>query len=160
MLREEVYQATKKVFGLYGALFDLVAREVGMEKALALHVEAHERLGITAGKLIQEKLGKEKPDLQRLGGILQESNLSIGIESELAGVTPTSIVFRNLRCPLYDGYRMGGLDDKKAETLCQRGAPAKLGSTLKYLNPEIKYSLRYYRMNCDEPCEEVIGLAQ
>jgi hypothetical protein len=48
MTREEVYQATKKVFGLYGALFNLVAREVGMEKALALHVEAHERLGITA----------------------------------------------------------------------------------------------------------------
>lgn len=160
MLREEVYQATKKVFGLYGALFDLVAREVGMEKALALHVEAHERLGITAGKLIQEKLGKERLDLQRLGNILQESNLSIGIESELAGVTPTSIVFRNLRCPLYDGYRMGGLDDRTAETICQRGAPAKLGSTLKYLNPDIKYSLRYYRMKSDEPCEEVIGLAQ
>jgi hypothetical protein len=160
MLREEVYQATKKVFGLYGAFFDLVAREVGMEKALALHVEAHERLGITAGKLLQEKLGKERPDLQRLGGILQESNLSIGIESELAGVTPTSIVFRNLRCPLYDGYRMGGLDDKKAETLCQRGAPAKLGSTLKLLNPDTKYRLQYYRKKPDEPCEEVIGLAQ
>jgi hypothetical protein len=160
MMREEVYQATKKVFGLYAAFFDLVAREIGMEKALALHVEAHERLGITAGKLLQEKLGKERPDIQRLGSILQESNLSIGIESELVGVTSTSIVFKNLRCPLYDGYRMGGLDDRTAETLCQRGAPAKLGSTLKYLNPDIKYSLSYYRMKSDEPCEEVIGLAQ
>lgn len=160
MLREEVYQATKKVFGLYGAFFDLVAREMGMEKAIALHIEAHERLGITAGKLIQEKLGKGKPDLQRLGNILQESNLGIGIESEMTGVTPTSIVFRNLRCPLYDGYRMGGLDDKKAETLCQRGAPAKLGSTLRLLNPDTKYHLQSYRTKPDEPCEEVIGLAQ
>ena len=81
MLREEVYQATKKIFGLYGAFFDLVGQQVGVEKALDLHIKAHERLGITAGKLFRDKLGKERPDLQELGNILRESNLSIGIES-------------------------------------------------------------------------------
>lgn len=158
MVREEVYQGTKKVFGLYGAFFELVAREIGVEKALALHTKAHERVGITAGKLIKEKLGAEKPNLQKLRDILRESNLSIGIESQSADVTPTQILFRNLQCPLYDGFRMGGLDDETAETLCQRGAPAKLGSTLTYLNPEIKYRLQYYRKGPEEPCEEVIQL--
>ena len=156
MLREEVYQATKKIFGLYGAFFDLVAQQIGIEKALDLHIKAHERLGITAGKLLKDKLGKERPDLQELGNILRESNLGIGIESEVADMNPTSIVFSNLKCPLYDGYRLGGLDDKTAETLCQRGAPAKLGSTLMYLNPDIKYHLQYYRTKPDEPCKEVI----
>jgi len=160
MAREEVYQATKKIFGLYGAFFDLVAQQIGTERALDLHVKAHERMGILAGKLIKEKLGSERPDLQRLGGVLQESNLSIGIESKLAETTPTQILFHNLQCPLHDGFRMGGLDDRMAETLCQRGAPAKLGSTLTFLNPDIKYSLRYYRANPQEPCEELIGLTQ
>ena len=158
MLREEVYQATKKIFGLYGAFFDLVAQQIGIEKALDLHIKAHERLGIAAGKLFKDKLGKERPDLQELGNILRESNLSIGIESEVADMNPTSIVFSNLKCPLYDGYRLGGLDDKTAETLCQQGAPAKLGSTLMYLNPDIKYHLEYYRTNPDEPCKEIIEL--
>jgi hypothetical protein len=158
MLREEVYQATKKIFGLYGAFFDLVAQQIGIEKALDLHIKAHERLGITAGKLLKDKLGKERPDLQELGNILRESNLGIGIESEVADMNPTSIVFSNLKCPLYDGYRLGGLDDKTAETLCQQGAPAKLGSTLMYLNPDIKYHLQYYRTKPDEPCKEVIQL--
>jgi hypothetical protein len=158
MLREEVYQATKKIFGLYGAFFDLVAQQIGIEKALDLHIKAHERLGITAGKLFKDKLGKEVPDLQELGNILRESNLGIGIESEVADMNPTSIVFSNLKCPLYDGYRLGGLDDKTAETLCQQGAPAKLGSTLMYLNPDIKYHLQYYRTKPDEPCKEIIKL--
>ena len=158
MLREEVYQATKKIFGLYGTFFDLVAQQIGIEKALDLHIKAHERLGITAGKLLKDKLGKERPDLQELGNILRESNLGIGIESEVADMNPTSIVFSNLKCPLYDGYRLGGLDDKTAETLCQQGAPAKLGSTLMYLNPDIKYHLQYYRTKPDEPCKEVIQL--
>jgi hypothetical protein len=158
MLREEVYQATKKIFGLYGAFFDLVAQQIGIEKALDLHIKAHERLGITAGKLLKDKLGKERPDLQELGNILRESNLGIGIESEVADMNPTSIVFSNLKCPLYDGYRLGGLDDKTAETLCQQGAPAKLGSTLMYLNPDIKYHLQYYRTKPDEPCKEIIEL--
>jgi hypothetical protein len=158
MLREEVYQATKKIFGLYGAFFDLVAQQIGIEKVLDLHIKAHERLGITAGKLLKDKLGKERPDLQELGNILRESNLGIGIESEVADMNPTSIVFSNLKCPLYDGYRLGGLDDKTAETLCQQGAPAKLGSTLMYLNPDIKYHLQYYRTKPDEPCKEIIEL--
>lgn len=141
MAREEVYQATKKIFGLYGAFFDLVAQQIGTERALDLHVKAHERMGILAGKLIKEKLGSERPDLQRLGGVLQESNLSIGIESKLADTTPTQILFHNLQCPLHDRFRMGGLDDRMAETLCQRGAPAKLGSTLTFLNPACPPSL-------------------
>ena len=158
MLREEAYQAAKKIFGLYGAFFDLVAQQIGVEKALDLHIKAHERLGIMAGKLLKDKLGKERPDLKELGNMLRESNLGIGIESEVADMNPTSIVFSNLRCPLYDGYRLGGLDDKTAETLCQQGAPAKLGSTLMYPNPDIKYHLQYYRIKPDEPCKEIIQL--
>ncbi len=158
MAREEIYQATRKVFALYGAFYNLVVQQIGTEKALYLHAKAHEQLGITAGKMLKDKVGKETTGLQSLGNILRESNLSIGIESEVAEKNATSIVFRNFQCPLYDGYRLGGLDDKTAEALCQWGAPAKLGGTLTYLNPDTKYNLQHYRRKPDEPCEEVIQL--
>lgn len=158
MAGEEIYQAAKKIFALYGAFYSLVAQQMGTEKALYLHAKAHMQLGITAGKALKDKLGKEIPELQNLGDILRESNLSIGIESEVAERSLTSIVFRNLRCPIYDGFRLGGLDAKTAEILCQWGAPAKLGSTLTYLNPDIKYNLQQYRRKPEEPCEEVIQL--
>jgi hypothetical protein len=89
MAREEIYQATKKIFALYGAFYNLVVQQIGAEKALYLHAKAHEQLGMTAGKMTRDKLGKQTPGLQSLGNILRESNLSIGIESEVAQSNPT-----------------------------------------------------------------------
>ena len=156
MIKEEVFQATKKIYGLYGAFFKTVAQEVGIEKALALHTHAHEEQGIASGKMLKEKMGDQGLDIQRLASVLRESNLSIGIDSELAHANSSSALFRNSRCPIYDGYRMGGLEDETAEALCQKGATAKLGSMLKQLGPNITYRLKHYRVKPDQSCEEEI----
>jgi hypothetical protein len=58
MSREEVFQATKKVFGLYGAFFGAVAQEMGIEKALTLPMRAHEAL-VKAGKGFVEAVGRQ-----------------------------------------------------------------------------------------------------
>ena len=58
----------------------------------------------------------------------------------------------------YDGYRTGGLDDETAEALCQRGAAAKLGAMLRYLNPNLEYNLTRYRSEPDGPCIEDISM--
>jgi len=144
------------VYGLYGAFFQAVAQEIGMDRALALHARAHEEQGVASGKVLREKMGESGIDIQRLGAVLRESNLSIGIESELARASDGSAVFRNSRCPMYDGYRMGGLNDQTAEALCQKGASAKLGTMLRILDPQIVYRLTRYRAKPDEPCEEEI----
>ncbi len=157
MTEEQVFQATRKVYALYGAFFKVVAQELGMEKALALHAQAHEEQGLASAKLIKAKLGDAPFDIQRLGSILQESNLSIGIQCELARASKSTALFRNSQCPMYDGYRMGGLDDKMAESLCQKGAAAKLGTMLKQIAPGITYRLKYYRRKPDEPCDEEIS---
>ncbi|MFC1886387.1 hypothetical protein ACFLZM_04960 [Thermodesulfobacteriota bacterium] len=159
MPNDQVFEATKKIFGLYGSFFKTVVQEVGMEKALALHAQAHEEQGIAAGKMLKEKMGEGAIDFQKLGSVLQESNLSIGIDSVLDNANSTSALFKNYQCPMYDGYRMGGLDDETAEALCQKGAAAKLGTMLKYLNPNIHYNLKYYRVKPDEACEEEISMS-
>jgi hypothetical protein len=156
MAGEEVFQAAKKVYGLYGAFFKAVAEEIGMDSALALHVQAHEDQGVASGRMLKEKMGEGEIDIEKLGSVLRESNLSIGIESELAHASAMSALFRNSRCPMYDGYRLGGLDDQTAEALCQKGATAKLGTMLKLLDPQIVCRLTRYRANPDEPCEEEI----
>lgn len=157
MTEEQVFQATRKVYALYGAFFKAVAQEVGIEKALALHAHAHEEQGIASAKLIKEKMGDARFDIQRLGSVLRESNLSIGIGSELVRASASSALFKNSQCPMYDGYRMGGLDNETAEALCQKGAAAKLGTMLKQIDPRITYRLRYYRLKPDETCEEEIS---
>ncbi len=157
MTDEQVFTATRKIYALYAAFFKAVAQEIGMEKALALHASAHEEQGIASGKLIRDKIGSEPFDLEKLGSILQQSNLSIGINCQMAQATASCALFKNAQCPMYDGYRMGGLDDETAEELCQRGAPAKLGTMLRQIDPRIKYHLKYYRRKPDEACEEEIS---
>ena len=156
MSREEIYEATKRVYALYGAFFGAVAREVGNERALALHAQAHEEQGLASGDMLKQKIG-ERPDIETLGAVLRASNLSIGIDSQLAAANSSSALFCNWQCPMYDGYRMGGLDDETAEALCQRGAAAKLGTMLKQLDPDIVYHLKRYRSKPDDTCEEEIG---
>jgi hypothetical protein len=145
-LGEESYSAAVKVYSLYGAFFNEVARELGEKKALALHRRAHELMGIQTGRKLKEQIGSIKYDLKALAEILRKSNLGIGIDSQMAE-RPGSLLLRNARCPMYDRYRMGGLGDEVAEALCQIGAPAKLGSTLKELNPSVSYRLTQYRQN-------------
>jgi len=158
MAKEEVFEAAKKVYGLYGAFFKAVAQEFGTEKALELHAKAHEEQGVASGKMLKEKIGEESPDLEKLGLILKESNLGIGIDCNLDQTTASLLSFKNFRCPMFDGYRAGGLDDETAEALCQRGAAAKLGTMLRYLNPNLVYKLTRYRSEPDEPCIEEISM--
>jgi hypothetical protein len=157
VLGEESYNVAVKVYSLYGAFFKEVAKELGEKKALALHHKAHELMGVATGKKLREQMGDIKYDLKALAEILRKSNVGIGIDSQMVE-GPSSLLLRNARCPMYDGYRMGGLGDEAAETLCQVGVSAKLGSTLKELNRNVSYRLTYYRQKPSERCEEEIGL--
>lgn len=117
MADEQTFIATRKVFALYAAFFKAVAQEIGVEKALALHASAHAEQGIASAKPILDKIADAPLDIQKLGSILPQSNLSLGIHSDLAQVTASWALFKNSQCPMYDGYRMGGLDDATAEEL-------------------------------------------
>ena len=154
---EQEYSAATKVFALYGALFNEIVKEVGEGKALTLHKNAHEHIGVKTGIQIRENMGDIEYDLETLTKVLQKGNQGIGIDCQMVK-GPDSLLLRNLRCPMYDGYRMGGLDNGMAETLCQVGAPAKLWTTLKQLNPGVEYKLNHYRAKPEERCEEEIKL--
>ena len=154
---EVAYEAAVKVYALYGALFNEIVKELGEGKALTLHKNAHEYIGLKTGKQIREQMGDIDYNLETLSKVLQKGNQSIGIDCQMVKSSDT-ILLRNLRCPMYDGYRLGGLGDRLAEMLCKVGAPAKLWTTLKQLNPDVVYSLNHYRDVPDERCEEEVKL--
>jgi len=153
---ESEYGAAMKVYALYGAFYKEVAKELGEKRTLELHRRANENMGIKTGITLSQQSATTF-DLESLAKTLQMSNQSMGIECELIK-GEDSLTLRNLRCPMYDGYRSGGLDDKQAESLCRVGAPAKLGTTLRLLNVDAVYSLRHYRVRPDERCVEEVSL--
>ncbi len=122
---EQEYGAATKVYALYATLFNEIVKEIGEGKALTLHKNAHEQIGLKTGIQIREQMGDIEYDIETLTKVLQKGNQGIGIDCHMVKGTD-SLLLRNLRCPMYDGYRTGGLDDRMAEILCQVGAPAKL----------------------------------
>ncbi|MHA2391405.1 MAG: L-2-amino-thiazoline-4-carboxylic acid hydrolase [Promethearchaeota archaeon] len=157
MIGEVEHSTATKIYALYGALFKEIIQELGEAKALALHKNAHEYIGLKTGKQIREQMGDIEYDLETLTRVLQKGNQSIGIDCQMIK-SANSLLLRNLRCPMYDGYRLGGLDDKLAKSLCVVGAPAKLWTTLKQLNPGVVYKLNHYRDTPNERCEEEVKL--
>ena len=125
---------------------------------MEMHAKAHEDQGLIDGEMSKDKFGDKIPDLQKLGAVLKESNLSIGIDCNLDQTTGTLLSFKNYRCPMYDGYRAGGLDNETAKALCQEGAAAKLGTMLRYLNPKLEYKLTKYRTEPNDLCIEDISI--
>jgi len=155
MSSEDVYKVARNIFGRYGAFFKTVVKEIGVEKALELHAEAHRELGVATADSIRESMGNVEFDLETLGPLLRDGNVSHGLLTEMVE-TPTSILLKNSRCPVYDGYRMVGLDNETSEALCQHGAIAKIGTTVNLLNPKLTYELSHYRSKPDESCVEEI----
>ncbi len=155
MSSEDIYKVARNIFGRYGAFFKIVAREIGMEKTLVLHAEAHRDLGVATADTIRESMKGVEFNLETLGPLLRDGNISHGLMTEMVE-TPSSILLKNSRCPVYDGYRMVGLDDETAEALCEHGAIAKIGTTVNLLNPRLSYELTHYRSKPDESCVEKI----
>ena len=152
---EDIYKVARNIFGRYGAFFKQVAQELGMDKAIELHAEAHRELGIATANSMKESMGGVEFDLETLGPLLRNGNVSHGLLTEMIKA-PNSILLKNSRCPVYDGYRMAGLDNVTAKALCQYGAIAKIGTTVNLLNPKLSYELTHYRSKPDESCVEEI----
>lgn len=116
MNSEEVYQATKKVFAAYAGFFHEVAKEIGLERALALHQAAQERIGLAAARVLWSP-GQQHVDLDCLQSTLLASNRSIGIESEAADSARAGSSPAAPRCP---ARRAGGRSGRPARPSSSR----------------------------------------
>ncbi len=154
---ERVFLAAQKSYALYAAFFRAVAQELGTERALALHASVQAEQGIASARVLKDRMIDTPFNLQKLRFILQESDVKIGIDWQLAQMNGSSALLTNGHCSLYDGYRSGGLDEATAQELCQTGAAAKLGALLKEFDPRICYCLKFYRGTPDEACIEEIS---
>jgi len=159
MESEEIYFATRKVFATYAAFFTEVAHTVGIEKTLTLHERVHERLGMGLAQLLSGPC-HERCELETLRDLLVQNNRSLGMSSEVLESTPDLVVIKNDRCPMYDGYWMGGMDERTSRMLCERGCTVKLNTALRVLNPHIEHRVKSYRASTEDACLEEIRLRQ
>jgi len=148
---KDVSKAVAGAYSMYGGLFKEVVKEVGMEKALALAAKQSERESAQMAGTLKKKLGGKELDIKTLVAVTEEMMGGSGYTYEIEE-TPTSLTAKIDKCPLSEGLKMAGLDDKTIKTMCTRMAKAG-NDAIKKQFPKVQTRLKF-RASPDGFCTE------
>ncbi len=158
MAIEDTFKGARNAYIYYFAFLTMVAREIGMERAIALQTKMCEETGTLDGKIIKEQADIEEFDAKAAASLAENYVESIGASPEVIVESPQKVSFKVVRCPLYEAAQAVGLEDEIIEALCRAGPVRNMDSMVKQLNPNFNYQLRKFRSGTDNFCEEVIVL--
>jgi hypothetical protein len=136
---------------------NIVAREIGMERALALNSRMAKAMGTAQGKALKERVDVEEipPNLAAsLAGTFLEQ--ALGIESRVAEGNTKKAVIEVDRCPIYEAAEALGMENAGIEALCRAGSIQYMDALIKQFNPDLDYDLTQFRPSADVPCMESI----
>ena len=150
MYNEDAFNATKNANYTYGQFFRAVADELGLDKAMKLHVEAIKLYGVDAERMLKESYGR-KLDLKTLAKFLDDTLKAGGWEFKMIEESPKSYLFRHTKCPECEGLFMAGLDAKTVEAHCRKSVET-VTPFLRKLVPGVKLGVR--KWNAPSSCEE------
>jgi len=122
LTNEDAFNVAKSAFSMYGAFFNNVAQEIGVEQALNLHTKTTEMMGVQMGQMTKEQMGISELDAKAAAMVARSVVSGFGISKVDAEEKPTSVLIKVHGCPLYEGYRAVGIDDETIEVLCRKGA--------------------------------------
>ncbi len=143
----------------YFAYLNTVAKEIGMERAVAYETRMNESMGAKTGKMIREQAGIGELDAKAAASLTRGAiEEGYGIKSEVIDESPQRVVSKVGKCPVYEAAQEVGLDTETIETLCRAGAVRFMDTMVKQFNPNLSYRLTKFRSAADDFCEEEIVL--
>ncbi len=122
MTNEDTFNVAKNVFSQYGVFFNNVAEEIGGDQALDIHTKTCDMMGTQMGQMMKEQMGIKELDAKNAAVMTRSVVSQFGISKVDAEETPSSVLIKVHGCPLYEGYRAGGLDDETIEGMCRKGS--------------------------------------
>jgi hypothetical protein len=156
MEREGAYNATKAMSSLYGGFFMEVAKEIGREKALALHGKQGEGFGnMLVGMLRQA--AERGLDIKTLSSVVSGVPALFGMTPEVEE-RASSLEVRAHQCPMYDGWKEAGLDHETIGALCRATAAVEYAALARAF-PQLSVRLDF-KSAPDKPCIEHYSLSE
>jgi hypothetical protein len=154
LYNEDAFNATKNALYQYGQFFRAVADELGLDKAMKLHMEAYKLYGADAESMLKEAYG-DKINLKAMAEFLDETLRAGGWEFQMVEESPKSYLFKHTKCPECEGLFMAGLDAETVEAHCRKSVET-VTPYLRKLVPGVKLGVRKW----DAPayCEEELLL--
>jgi translation initiation factor 2 alpha subunit (eIF-2alpha) len=154
MAKDDKFHAWVDSMSMYGSLFNLIAKEVGMEKALKMHAAIGAPFGDQIGNTLKEQLAGKKVNIRALNKIIKPMMSGMGYESEVKK-SPKSLTIRVTKCPMYEGFKMAGLDHKTIEKMCSAMSQAEYDAINKHI-PKLEGRVKFRESPNDVCVEEFI----
>jgi hypothetical protein len=155
----EKFTGAKNGMSMFFAYFGEVAKEIGMDRALALNTRMFEAMGAAAGQAIREESGGNGVDAVTAGTLAgRHIQDTMGFEQERVEMSPEQIICACGQCPIYEAAKDVGMDAAAIEAVCRTGSIPYMDAFVRQLNPRLSYRLTQFRSSAAEPCKEEIVL--
>jgi len=157
MPMEDAFNAAKVMSVMYGGFFKDVAKQIGSEKALALHAKQGELLGAKLEGMVRAEVADKGLDIKTLSSVLSMAPAVFGMTPEVEE-TATTVTLQSHACPIYDGCREAGLDHETIGSMCGAMAATEYAALTKVF-PQVSARLEF-KSAADRPCIEEYSLAK
>lgn len=127
--RAETRAAFENRAHIYAHTFDVLAEELGSERAAELMKRAIYRRGVEIGT--KYRAAARSADLEEVGRLFVDGSPCEGTLFEPAIEEPSydgRIVLRMTACPLVDAWRKAGHPDERVDLLCEIAAAIDVGT--------------------------------
>ncbi|MFB3777748.1 MAG: hypothetical protein ACE141_09055 [Bryobacteraceae bacterium] len=148
------HEAAKNAYTFYGWFLQEVAKEVGWDKAVAIHAGNGDKFAGMLGGMVRAKCSQQKPDAECVAAVLENAYKKCGMDYEVQA-TDGIVTVRVGRCPIYDGLAASGIDHAKIQQLCQ-GLGGREYEQLKRLVPELAGKVKFRESASDTCLEEFV----
>ena len=147
MAKDDVFNATMSSMSMYGGLFKAIADDVGLDKAIEYHGKQGELFGMMISETLKQQLGDKAPTTEALKSVLQPEVEGFGFDAEF-DVSPTEVSIKVPRCPIYEGFKMAGLDHETIGKMCSARARQIHSEIIEETNPYIPPSFFFKPLRC------------
>jgi len=115
MSREEVFTTATIWAKMYCDFLQKIISEIGLPRTIELQKTHGE---INGAMYVNEMQKQGKFDPEALAAFMKPGYEKMGIINIEIEATPDSLVVKNGKCPVYEGFKMAGLDDATINKLC------------------------------------------
>jgi len=157
MQKEDAFNATRVMSTLYGGFYKEVAKEIGREKALALHAKQGEGFGDMLAGMLRAQVADKGLNMKTLSSVACGPPAVFGMTPEVEE-RATSLKLHTHQCPMYDGWKEAGLDHETIGSMCRATATAEYAALTKEF-PQVSVRLEF-RSAPDKACVEEYTLAK
>ncbi len=144
-MSEEAFTVALGWAKFYGEFYKEVIAEIGLQRTVTML----ERAGKSTGAMFVIELKKlETFSLEAMGKMFEQAYRPLGIINLKVVSTSDLLESKVGRCPIYEGFKMAGLDDDTIEKLC-RSREGAVNEVIMEAFPEVKASLTWNKPDGD-----------